>query len=347
MAGGDSSGTDPRRLEGRSEDSRPRDFFWDSISLYVVGVILALTVVDVTTEFLRGSTISCLFTNDDKPQVTEAFVNSYCSSSLPGTEFFPAYIAVHAILIAIPHYLWANHYGGNFEFFFSQARNLDRMRDEETGTYSDKNYIIVRQLTQAFTTYNQNWMYILYVLKLAAQTSLSLAGFLVAVFYFTDFNDVYMCPKNLMINGTNSDRHWPLDDQATCIFTSMRLFSTLRVGYLILLALLMLCFMWAVIWCFTSHQNELGTDKVATFSFLSSISPRYYIPRGTFLPYIIANNLDFLVLKLFRTDSGLGFVFKEMQVLDKIKVLNDDDQRRATLHRWQQNTQILEDGGES
>ena len=35
--------TDPRRLEARSEaDSklRPRDFFWDSIVLYVVGVII-------------------------------------------------------------------------------------------------------------------------------------------------------------------------------------------------------------------------------------------------------------------------------------------------------------------
>ena len=35
MAGGDSSGTDPRRLEGRSEDSRPREFFWDTVDLNI------------------------------------------------------------------------------------------------------------------------------------------------------------------------------------------------------------------------------------------------------------------------------------------------------------------------
>jgi len=47
-------------------------------------------------------------------------------------------------------------------------------------------------------------------------------------------------------------------------------------------------------------------------------------------------NLDFLLLKLFRTDSGLGHVFREMQILLHIKERDDDDQGRTQLHKTQQ-----------
>lgn len=377
MPGGDSSGTDPRKLEGRSEDSRPREFFWDSISLYVVGVILALAVIDVLTEFLRGSTISCVTTGEEPwdRQVSETFINSYCSASLPRSEFFPAFIAVHAILIAIPHYLWANHYGGNFEFFFSQVREMDRIRDEDTGDFSDKNHIIVQQLTQAFTTYKQNWMFVLYAAKLAVQLLITIGGFLTAILFFDDFSNVFFCPRDFnatlqLLEGiVGSDPFWPLPEQATCVFTSMRLFAVIRVADLILLTLLILSFTWSLIWCGSTHPTELGTSRVASFCFQSSMSPGYYVPSFPFtfcsdsfkkifralftsIPFCgagprIGNNLDFLVLKLFRTDSGLGFVFKEMQVLRQIKYYNDDDQRRSCLHRWQQKPKMLSDGGKA
>ena len=42
---------------------RPRDFFWDTVVLYVVGVILGLTAVDVVTEFVRGSEVRCYHPN--------------------------------------------------------------------------------------------------------------------------------------------------------------------------------------------------------------------------------------------------------------------------------------------
>ena len=129
----------------------------------------------------------------------------------------------------------------------------------------------------------------------------------------------------------------------------------------------MLCFVWSLIWCGSTHPTELGANKVASFCFQSSMSPNHYIPKFpltycsdsfkkifgvvfTTIPLCgsgphIKNNLDFLVLRLFRTDSGLGFVFKEMQVLQRIKEYNDDDQRRSCLHRWQQKPKMLQDGG--
>ena len=360
------SGTDPQKLEGKGDDtSKPREFFWDSVTLYVVGIIIALAAIDAITEFLRGSSVSCFSPpGENVTEAQENYINSFCASSLPMTEYFPVFIVVHGILIAIPHYLWLNHYGGNFEFFFSQAKEMDRTRSEDSGEYSEKNRIIVEQLTQAFTTYKQNWMFVLYVLKLLAQTLITVAGFLVAIFFFDDFDEVFLCPRSL----SYSDSFWPFSAQVQCVFTSLRLFAAIRMADLILIVLLILCFVWSLIWCANTHSTELGYDEVALFSFHTGISPSHHVPKFPLgwcchpakrllrrlfksIPWFgpgprISTNLDFLVLKLFRSDSGLGFVFREMQVLEKIKCHNEDDQRRTNLHKRQQQTKTMGDGGQ-
>ena len=363
-------GSDAKQLEGRAEGEEgkflPREFFWDSVALYVVSAIIGLAAIDVVTEFIRGSSVSCYAPSGVVvSEKQEEYINNFCSASLPMTEYFPAFILVHGILIAIPHYLWLNHYGGNFDFFFTQASKMDRTRDEDTGEYSDNNCLIIQQLTQTFTTYKQNWMFILYVTKLACQWVVSIAGFAVAVFYFTDFDDVFFCPRT---NATVSDEFWPLDQQVRCVFTSLRLFSTIRIADLILLALVILCFSWSLIWGFSTHSTELGFEEVAHFSFQSGISPEHHISKLllpswcckpckdclrkliTTIPWLgrgprIHTNLDFLLLKLFRTDSGLGHIFREMLILEAIKHLNNDDLRRTNLHTRQQQDLAMSDGG--
>ena len=361
---GGAGGSDAKKLEGRPEGEEgkflPREFFWDSVALYVVSAIVGLAAIDVVTEFIRGSSVSCYAPSGVAiSEKQEEYINNFCSSSLPMTEYFPAFIVVHGILIAIPHYLWLNHYGGNFDFFFTQASLMDRTREEKTGEYSDKNWLIMHQLLQAFSTYKQNWMYILYILKLILQWVISTVGFFVAVFYFTDFDDAFYCPRNLN-SSSNADKFWPLDDQVRCVFTSLRLYSTIRIADLLLLALLVLCYLWAIIWCASTHSTELGAERVAEFSFQSGISPEHYVHKfrlarlcckpckGYIRKFFtsvpspfgpgprIMTNLDFLVLKLFRTDSGLGHVFREMQILLHIKELDDDDQGRTQLHKAQQ-----------
>lgn len=336
----------------------------ECVSLYVVGVIIALAAIDVITEFIRGSAVSCF--SPPGQTITEAqenYINSFCSASLPIAEYFPVFIVVHAILIAIPHYLWLNHYGGNFEFFFAQVKEMDRIRCEETGTYSEKNRIIIQQLTQAFTTYKQNWMFILYVMKLILQLVFTLAGFLAAIIAFTDFKETFMCPRNPNL----TDLFWPFESQVRCVFTSLRLLSAVRLADLILLALLSLSLIWSLIWCASTHPTELSTNETALFCFQSSMAPEHYVPKFPFKGCLhpikrcllkcfpstsvigrgprIQTNLDFLVLRLFRTDSGLGFVFRELQILEKIRHHNDDDQRRANLHKRQQQAKTLGDGG--
>lgn len=358
-------GTDPQKLEGKGEDSsKPREFFWDSVSLYVVGVIIALAAIDAVTEFLRGSSVACFSPQGaDISEAQENYINNFCASSLPISEYFPVFTVVHGILIAIPHYLWLNHYSGNFEFFFSQVREMDRTRNEDSGEYSRKNRIIVQQLMLALTTYKQNWMFVLYVMKLLVQTLITVGGFISAVHFFDNFDEVFLCPHSF----NTSDAFWPFDTQVNCVFTSLRLFAAIRTADLILLAILILCFAWSLVWCVSTHSTELGTDAVALFSFQTGIAPEHHVPKFPLgwccrpakrllrrffksVPWFgpgprIHTNLDFLVLKLFRSDSGLGFIFREMQILEKIKEHNDDDQRRTNLHKRQQQTKSMGDGG--
>ena len=342
----------PQTLEGRKEE---RDFFWDTITKYVVRVIVGLAAIDSFSEFLRGNSIACL-----APDGSNEFINNYCSASIPGLDYFPTFIAVHAILILLPHSLWINRYKANLEFFFTLSGDLDHTRDHKTGHYSDKNYYIADQLDKAITTCNQNWMYIFYIIKLVFQLIIAMAGFFVAVFYFKDFNEVFLCPHSF-------NPLWPLDGQVTCVFKSIRLFAVIRMAHLILLTILMLAYVWSLVWCMITH-SPLGYEDVAKVAFQSSISPTYHLfdsstlesqsgPLRKLVQTIfqsnplcgsgprIRSNHDFLMLKLFRTDSGLGFVLREMQILLRIKALNDNDQRLVILHRVQQRAKDMKNGG--
>ena len=373
-----SANSDPSRLEGRPKNEGekffPREFFWDSVALYVVSAIMGLAVIDVVTEFIRNSDVSCYAPSGAVLSVRqEDYINNFCSASLPITEYFPAFIVVHGILIAIPHYLWLNHYGGSFDFFFAQASKMDRTHDKKKGEYSDKNYLIIQQLTLAFTTYRQNWMFVSYLLKLCGQFFISAAGFFVTFFYFTDYNEMFYCPRNF--NSSNNAAvdidFWPFDGQVRCVFNSLRLYSTIRIADMILVVLLILCYFWAIVWCLSSHPTQLEAKQVAKFSFQSGLSPEHYVPKGifsssccrrflaccksspggckfcrkivNFLNFVLSpfldsrmtTNLDFLVLKLFRTDSGLGQVFREVQVVCYIKEFENDDQAKTQLYREQ------------
>ena len=142
---------DPKELEGRKKGQaqapQSRDFFWDSITLYIVAVILALTAIDVITEFVRGSQVQCYLPNDTDSSLlgsVQDFVNEFCSGRLPSLQYLPALIAVHAIAILAPHYFWLNAYGADLDFFFKHVSQISRIR-EKMGDYPTINYAISKQ----------------------------------------------------------------------------------------------------------------------------------------------------------------------------------------------------------
>lgn len=361
MQGHTISPSDPDNLEDALKSS-PKDFFWDSVTKYVAGIILGLAGLNFLLEFFQGNKISCL-----TPNVTGDFFSVYCASHVPKAEHFPAFMSLHAILILVPHALWANVYSGSFEFFFTQARMIDRTRDFNTGYYYYKNYAIAKQLRKVFTAYDQKRMFWTYIGTLVLQLTITLMGFFVVIFYFKKFKEVFLCPTN---SFESLNDFWPITEQITCVSNSIGFFAIARMADLILLGILILSYLSSLAWCIGSHPSAIGIDTVAEFSFQSSIGERHYMFDskrlrklhgyfGNFLHAVslcipfcgcgprISSNLDFLMVKLYRTDSGLGFVLRNMQILSKLSDYNHNDLRVAKLYKNQQETKELKAGGKS
>ena len=356
-------GNKAEELEGRSDGEngslKQREFFWDNIVLFAVSTILGLAAIDVITEFLRGGGVTCfppLGAAVDEAQA--AYINNFCSGFLPVGAYVPAFMVVHAVLITVPHYLWLNHYGGNFDFFFQQASNLQRSPDDQTGKHVPDNLIIVERLESTFTTYRRNSIYHLYFVKLVIQFVWSLVGVAFALaFFLSEFNARFECPPNF---NTTSIESWPLGEPVWCVFETLSLLQILWVADVLLLLLVSFGLFWALVWCYTTHTAELGAKEVARFAFESGFSTRYHVPKLPVCnclhfcftsipclsfsgPNVIKTDLDFLVMRLFLTDRGLGHTFKEVQVEKELKHLADDDQRRLKIHSDKQNNINAED----
>ena len=344
----DAKGLEGRR-EGESAAPKSRDFFWDSVTLFVVTAILALTAIDVVAEYVRGSEVQCFLPNGTASsllEVVQNYVNEKCAASLPAAEYLPAYITIHAILILAPHYIWLNLFGANLDFFFQHVSQLARTRDPKTGDYPENNYVISQQLEKAFTSgsYRSNWMYKLYLFKLALQLVVSAVGFALVVWLFRDFDDTFRCPTE---KRETQQEDWPLpSEQVVCVFTSLRLLHKIWIIYLVLLGTAIVFLILAIFWLSKHHMTELGTENRASFSFQTGLSYQHYVPRLAFSkcfsnlgstayailsycptfslssPYNIGSDYDFLMIKLFRTDGGLAYILREVHVL---RLLRDEN----------------------
>ena len=327
-----------------------RDFFWDTIILYVVSVIVGLTAVDAISEYIRGSDVKCYSPDRSSIGDVQDYINTRCAGSLPALEYFPAFLVIHGVLLQIPHYLWINLYNNSFAYFFLKVGEIDLSGD----LLSTSNVAILQQLENSFSTYRQNTMFFLYKSKLWLQTLLATAGLGVAAGFFYDSSYVFLCPTD---NDTLSFAAWPLDKQVVCAFTSLRLISSIRIGYFFLLSLAILCLIVALVWSYASHPQELGAEHVARFVFETSLQPHHYVPKLKRLPafvrrrlmkntlfatlpwlfgHKIETDLDFLIVMLFRTNSGIGQKLKELQIRRTIKELNDHENTTVSLHRGDQ-----------
>ena len=275
---------DPKELEGRKEGQTPapqsRDFFWDSITLYIVSAILALTAIDVVTEFVRGSKVQCYLPNEADSSIlanVQGYVNELCAARLPSLQYLPALIAIHAILILAPHYVWLNGYGANLDFFFQHVSKLSRTRNPKTGDYPPINYTISKQLELAFS--RSNWMYWSYLFIVFVQLCLCIGGILVSPLWLFKEREQGV-PFNCSSNDTKGDS-WPLPDyeRVICVISSIHLLQRIWVVYLFLLAVAATFLALNMIKMIKRHADELGNKNRAMFSFQTGISYDHYIPQ--------------------------------------------------------------------
>lgn len=277
-----------KELEGKKEQPDPppqsRDFFWDSIALYIVGVILALAAIDVVFEFVRPSDVQCYLPNDTSQSLlanVKDYVREYCTGRLPFIQFLPTFIAVHATLVYAPHFVFFNAYGADLDFFYRHVSKLERTREETSGDYPKKNYVISRQMQEVFNKSTKgNGMFWLYIFKVVMQFVVCVLGvILVPTVLFKEAKQTvtFECPSD--DDDTKGDQ-WPLPplEKVTCVFSPLRLLHNIWGIYLFLLTLVAIIvvinFFQLVKW----HIRELGFENCSEFSFQTGMPYKHYHP---------------------------------------------------------------------
>ena len=317
------------------KEIEPKEFFWDQLILYIATIIALLTLLDVALQFLRSGGLFCYV---DIPSTAEvnvsevtrdqaAYINNYCLQDLSISEYYTAFILIQGILLAAPHYLWSSLFRGQFDFFFDLVRQLDRLRDSNTGEYKPANFEIVKKLEKEFPA-RWKWFRIfsLYIGKLILQLVLAIIFIVVnsAIFPQSAFAFVFECPENF--NSTNLPDGWLLPFPVHCVYTSFRVYEKLLIANYFLLVAAIAVTVYGLFWCFRRHTNALGYKDAALFAFTSCLKANEYVyepfwSRGfkaLFSPGI-QNDLDFILMRLYRADSGHGQVFKEIQVDKELK----------------------------
>lgn len=310
---------------------QPKEFFWDQFLKYLATAIALLTLLDFTLQFFRGAggllcyIPSDLLNNSDPTRDQVAFINTFCLLSLSWSEYFPVFIILQGILLVAPHYLWSALFGGQFDFFFDLVRQLDRLRDSNTGEYRPKNFDVVKKLEKEFPkAWKQLGIFQLYILKLLLQLIVALSSLILnpVLFPQSNFNFNFECPKDF--DNATAPMGWLLPSSVQCVYPSFRVFSRIQIANYLLLILAVIIAVCGLFWCFKRHTNALGYKEIALFAFTSCLRPDEYV----FKPFInspfsprIGNDLDFLLTRLFRADSGHGQVFKDLQIHKELKRL--------------------------
>ena len=336
-----------------------RDFLWDSVVLFTTLSILMLAVFDIAMQFLRESRLEC---HMNSGEVDDGYIRNYCFRFIPSAEYLSLFILISSVCILIPHFVWLSYNGGNVESFFSHASMLDRQRSGDSGEHTNHNIQVMRQLERAFG--NSSLLFKTYIIKLTFQWIISATGFLFAIYLFSDFTEVLFCPQD---ESDLSSHEWPFDSRALCVFASMRLLWGSRIAYIFLLNLVILNLTWGLVWCWLPHLRELGSKNISQFTFSSGIQSKYYAPKmsvprcchiisnsfnrchSIFLVFsraglTISSDLDFMVIKLFQTDRGLGSLMKDVQVTRHLQLLQNVDRRQLSLHYKKHTSLESEDG---
>lgn len=312
--------------EGYKSDITPKEFFWDKFIIYVATIVALLTALDVTLQFFRGGGLVCRVPASSEGNETieptrdeVAYVNTFCQQSLSLAEYYPLFVLIQGLVLAAPQYLWAALFHGQFDFFFGLARQLDRLRSSETGEYRSQNFDIVNKLEKHFP---QKWKWIsifsFYVAKLFLQLLVVILSIIInaAVFQEHYFAFSFQCPENF--DPSSPPDGWWLPFSVSCVFSSFRLHARLQIANYLLLSLALCAILYGLFWCAKRHVNALGYRETALFAFTSCLRPEEYVHANLWkrpLKPGIRSDMDFLLMRLFRADSGHGNVFKDIQVM--------------------------------
>ena len=303
------------------------DFFWDQFIKYISSTILALSVLNVTVEFLKGGGIFCFPPSDNLAIENQnlqgnvlyefgpgqaSYINNYCARIILKTEYFPIYILIHGISLVIPHFVWSSIHRGDFRSFFSVVNKLDHLRDE-SGEYDSNKFDLVTRLEQA---YSGQRIFFSYIFKLLCQLAVCIVSLAATSLFFLDCElafsfccpDVNICvtpeASNIICSRNITDEipeGWPLTINVPCIYTSLRILDLVRYADLGLLVIATLLVIVGLVWCCVRHTEQLGHKDIAKFSFHSCLNPKFHsFPSPIYWPSYTLHTSQSKWLWLFR-----------------------------------------------
>lgn len=312
-----------------------KDFFWDDWLSYIATGILALALIDISVEFLVGSSLGMLcftpFSNDSSQEFNRdqsAFINSWCSRQLPYTEFYPLFTLVQGVVCLIPHYVWSSVFSSNFSFYFSLVSNMERLRDRNTGEYVPQNSAIVRKLEDEFK--DKRTILICYCIKLFVQLFVYFVIAVITFVYFTDFTSDTVCPPA-------SENPSPVFGRVVCTYARFRFLYLLQIANVIMLVIgiliLMMGFLMVSVYGYF-QVRRFDYRKLAEFTYHSALNPKYFVAnRKTFFSDLIeTDDMDFMLLKLFAVDTGHAKLLQDVRTSDHMHTLQEADYQLLQIY---------------
>ncbi|KAL5502076.1 hypothetical protein EMCRGX_G008793 [Ephydatia muelleri] len=307
----------------------PKEFVWDRTVTLLVAGILSLTSVYLVVAFFRrpSSSVICHVPNNFTASQF-AYVNSFCSSGLSLTQYYPIFITLQGLFITAPHQLWFWTFGGYTKYFVDLATTLDRLHKVRSGKHREANVAIVTKLEKEFSNKR---IFLGYLGKLFVQLALTATAIAITFAVFDDFTVLFQCYRDTYMYSLHMEGYFPLDAGPVsfeCLYTPLQFLSVLRYLNIILLVLVTVVLLFGIQWSFFGHPNELGAKKLAHFTFHLCLpaSQVKLLFDGWFSPRI-EDDLDFLLLQLYWVDAGYGQVFKELQIDKEFQYVNAKDHK--------------------
>lgn len=211
------------------------------------------------------------------------------------------------------------------------------MKDRATGEFRERNIDVVVRLENEYSS-NQRKIFIYYITKLFVQLFIAVASVAISSAVFRDFSVSFPC----QLHREDFPQEWSIaESKVVCAFSSLKTLETIRDVDYILAIFAVFPIVFGLLWCGYRHTTELGHRDISQFSFTSGLPPDCFVfpsviksPKGArswkarlrlLLSPRISNDLDFLVMRLFKADAGVGQVFRDIQVEKELKHLLDED----------------------
>ena len=299
-------GLEAARSEPRLE---PKLFFWDNIIFYLASSILGLSVSNIIVDFLRPepNAVAC-YTPPNTSRDQAAYINNYCNDYLPSEENFTLALVVHGAVLLAPQYLWKAYFSARIDFFFTHAAKLETLRDRDTGEYPPKNFNVVDYMYREF---HERWSILMgYRIKLFSQLCIVAIAIALSARLFQnhDFNIEFCCPP---VDEPEHD----IFKRVRCSYAKLRFVSILQLVDYALLGGSSLVLLYGLCWSTICCHSELEHEETSQFCYQFCINSKYYTSKKW---NRLRSDLDFLLVLLFATNTGLGRVFKSVQIANDI-----------------------------